>query len=131
MDGYAVRTADVSTGDGPWTLRIVEEVQAGAFPTRGIGPEECTRIFTGAPLPEGADGVIRQEDTDGPRDGAIRILSRRDAGKNRRRRGEDVTRGSIVLPRGTALGPAQLGVLASLISGGGAGPHSGHPRLRR
>jgi molybdopterin molybdotransferase len=114
MDGYAVRTADVSTGDGPWTLRIVEEVQAGAFPTRRIAPGECTRIFTGAPLPEGADGVIRQEDTDGPRDGAIRILNRRDAGKNLRRRGEDVTRGSIVLPRGTALGPAQLGVLASL-----------------
>jgi molybdopterin molybdotransferase len=89
---------------------------------------ECTRIFTGAPLPEGADGVIRQEDTDGPRDGAIRILSRRDAGKNRRRRGEDVTRGSIVLPRGTALGPAQLGVLASLAESQVAvpDPHGGH-----
>ena len=114
MDGYAVRAADLGTGDGPWTLRIVEEVQAGAFPTRGIGPGECTRIFTGAPLPQGADGVIRQEDTDGPRDGAIRILNGRDAGRNLRRRGEDITRGSIVLTRGTALGPAQLGVLASL-----------------
>lgn len=114
MDGYAVRAADVSTGDGPWTLRIVEDVPAGAFPTRGLGPGECTRLFTGAPLPEGADGVIRQEDTDGPRDGAIRILNRRDAGQNLRRRGEDVTRGSIVLTRGAALEPAQLGVLASL-----------------
>jgi molybdopterin molybdotransferase len=114
MDGYAVRAADLEAGDGPWTLRIVEEVQAGAFPTRGIGPGECTRIFTGAPLPDGADGVIRQEDTDGPHAGTIRIRDRRDAGRNLRRRGEDVTRDSTVLRRGTALGPAQLGVLASL-----------------
>ena len=114
MDGYAVRAADLEAGDGPWTLRIVEEIQAGAFPTRPLGPGECARIFTGAPIPEGADGVIRQEDTDRPRDGAIRILDRRDAGRNLRYRGEDITRGSVVLRQGTELGPAQLGVLASL-----------------
>ena len=114
MDGYAVRAADLGAGDGPWTLRVVEEVQAGAFPTRPVGPGECTRIFTGAPIPAGADGVIRQEDTDGPHAGTVRILDRRDAGRNLRRRGEDIVRDTVVLRRGTALGPAQLGVLASL-----------------
>lgn len=114
MDGYAIRSADLEAGDGPWSLRIVEEVQAGAFPTRPIGPGECTRIFTGAPLPDGSDGVIRQEDTEARGDGTVHIADRRDAGRNLRRRGEDVTRGSTVLACGAALGPAQLGVLASL-----------------
>jgi len=114
MDGYAVRDADLASGEGPWSLRVVEEVQAGAFPARRLGPGECTRIFTGAPLPEGADGVIRQEDTENPGDGNVRILDRRDAGRNLRRRGEDLTRGSVVLTRGAELGAAQLGVLASL-----------------
>jgi molybdopterin molybdotransferase len=114
MDGFATRSADLEGGDGPWTLRVVEEVQAGAFPTRRIGSGECTRIFTGAPIPDGADGVIRQEDTENPGDGTVRILDRRDAGRNLRYRGEDVTRGSVVLARGSALGPAQLGVLASV-----------------
>lgn len=114
MDGYAIRSADLEAGHGPWSLRIVEEVQAGAFPTRPVGPGECTRIFTGAPLPDGSDGVIRQEDTAAPGDGTVHITDRRDAGRNLRRRGEDITRGSTVLARGAALGPAQLGVLASL-----------------
>ena len=116
MDGYAVRSADLAHGEGPWTLRIVAQIRAGAFPPlpRAIGPGECARIFTGAPLPEGTDGVIRQEDTDGPADAVVRIRDRRDAGKNLRRRGEDVTRGSVVLAPGTPLGPAQLGLLASM-----------------
>jgi molybdopterin molybdotransferase len=114
MDGYAIRSADLEAGDGPWSLRIVEEVQAGAFPTRPIGPGECTRIFTGAPLPDGSDGVIRQEDTEAPGDGTVHITDRRDAGRNLRRRGEDIAGGSTVLARGAALGPAHLGVLASL-----------------
>jgi len=116
MDGYAVRSMDLAHGDGPWTLRVVAQVRAGAFPPlpRAIGPGECARIFTGAPLPDGTDGVIRQEDTDGPADGVVRIRDRRDAGKNLRRRGEDVTRGSVVLTPGTPLGPPQLGLLASM-----------------
>jgi molybdopterin molybdotransferase len=114
MDGYAVRSADLAAGDGPWDLRVVEVVQAGAFPARGLAAGECTRIFTGAPLPAGADGVIRQEDTEDPGNGTVRILDRRDAGRNLRYRGEDITRGSTALARGAVLGPAQLGVLASL-----------------
>jgi molybdopterin molybdotransferase len=109
MDGYACRAADVRTGA---VLRIVETVAAGRFPTRPLGPGEATRIFTGAPLPEGADGVIRQEDTEAG-DGSVTIRDPRDAGRNVRYRGEDIRRDQEVLPAGTPLGPAQLGVLAS------------------
>jgi molybdopterin molybdotransferase len=114
MDGYAVRSADFDLGAGPVELRVVEEIPAGRFPTRALGAGECARIFTGAPLPKGADGVIRQEDTDVPAAGRVRINDRRDVGHNARPRGEDIARGSTVLTGGTALGPAQLGVLASI-----------------
>jgi molybdopterin molybdotransferase len=111
MDGYAVRSEDVA-GDQP--LKIIETIPAGGFPTRPVGPGECARIFTGAPLPQGADGVIRQEDTT-PLDGSrVRIDNPRDAGKNVRYRGEDIRKGATALSAGTALGPAQLGVLASI-----------------
>ncbi len=112
MDGYAVRSADrVRPGV---TLVVVESVAAGHFPTRAIGAGEATRIFTGAPLPSGADTVIRQEDTETPEDGAVTIKDLRDSKRNLRFRGEDIRCGSTVLPTGTALGPAQLGVLASI-----------------
>src|SRR5882762_1333326 len=62
MDGYAVRAADVRDRNGT-ELRVIETVAAGTFPQRPVGPGEATRIFTGAPLPRGADSVIRQEDT--------------------------------------------------------------------
>src|SRR5207249_3353409 len=66
VDGYAVRGAEVrgATQAVPKRLRVVEAIPAGKFPTRVLGPGECARIFTGAPLPQGADSVIRQEDTD-------------------------------------------------------------------
>jgi molybdopterin molybdotransferase len=110
MDGYACRAADVRAGV---VLRVVESVAAGAFPTRALGPGEATRIFTGAPLPDGADGVIRQEDTDGG-EARVTVRDARDAGRNIRHRGEDIRRGQEVLLAGTPLGPAQLGVLASI-----------------
>jgi molybdopterin molybdotransferase len=115
MDGYAARGEDVrgATERKPVRLRVIEHLPAGHFPTRPIGPGECARIFTGAPLPEGADTVIRQEDTD---EGAetVTINKDRDVGVNTRRVGEDIRKGSTALAEGTELGPAQLGVLASL-----------------
>jgi molybdopterin molybdotransferase len=115
MDGYAARAGDVrgASPDRPVRLSVIERVPAGAFPTRPIGPGESTRIFTGAPVPDGSDSVIRQEDTDGGEETVV-ITSDRDAGVNIRRAGEDIRRGSTVLREGTELGPAQLGVLASL-----------------
>jgi len=115
MDGYAVRAADLrgASPAAPRTLRVVEVVPAGVFPGRSLGPGECARIFTGAPLPEGADSVIRQEDTDLGTE-TVAIRNDRDCGVNIRRAGEDIRKGAEVLPAGSELGPAQLGVLASL-----------------
>jgi len=115
MDGYAARGADVrgASAASPVRLRVVEQLPAGRFPTRALGPGECARIFTGAPLPEGADTVVRQEDTDFGAE-TVTILKDRDVGVNIRRAGEDIRKGQTVLTAGAALGPAHLGVLASL-----------------
>jgi molybdopterin molybdotransferase len=115
MDGYAARAVDVrgATRAAPRTLRVVETVPAGRFPTRALGAGEATRIFTGAPLPAGADTVIRQEDTTAAGD-AVRVLDDRDAQRNLRRKGEDIRAGDVVLAAGAVLGPAQLGALASI-----------------
>ena len=112
MDGYAARAGDLI--EAGTTLCIVERVHAGAFPTLPIGPGECTRIFTGAPIPEGADSVVRQEDTTELDDGTVRIDDTRDGGRHIRRRGEDVRRGETVLNVGVELAAAHLGILASI-----------------
>jgi len=114
MDGYAVRSADLQ--DTETDLEVIETIPAGQFPQKTVGKAQATRIFTGAPLPPGADTVIRQEDTAQSSNGRGRVTIRnaRDAKKNIRRRGEDIRNGAVVLPAGTTLGPAQLGVLASI-----------------
>jgi molybdopterin molybdotransferase len=111
MDGYAVRSADVTR---PVQLDVIESVPAGHFPRKPLGAGQATRIFTGAPLPEGADGVIRQEDAEALPQNRVAIRNVRDAGKNVRRRGDDLAKGALALASGTVLGPAQLGVLASI-----------------
>ena len=115
MDGYAVRAAAIrgARRDAPIRLRVVETIPAGHFPARPIAAGEAARIFTGAPLPEGADTVVRQEDTDEGTE-IVSLFDDRDAGVNIRLTGEDLRRGDIVLRDGTALGPAELGVLASM-----------------
>ena len=115
MDGYAARGEDVrgAAETTPVRLRVVEHIPAGHFPARRIGRGECARIFTGAPLPEGADSVIRQEDTDEGGE-TVTIVKDRDVGVNTRRAGEDIRKGSTALTAGSELGAAQLGVLASL-----------------
>ncbi len=115
MDGYAVRAADLKGASEatPRTFRVLETVAAGQFPTRAVAAGEATRIMTGAPLPEGADCVVRVEDTDG---GTAQVSARndRDCGKNVRPRGEDFREGDLVLAAGEPVGAAQIGVLASL-----------------
>ncbi len=115
MDGYAVRAADIrgARRDAPVRLQVIETIPAGHFPVRPIGPGQASRIFTGAPLPDGADTVVRQEDTDEGNE-AVSLFDDRDAGVNIRLTGEDLRRGETVLREGTALGPAELGVLASM-----------------
>lgn len=115
MDGYAARGADLQNGA---TLRVIEAVPAGRFPKRKVGVGEATRVFTGAPLPEGADTVIRQEDTEADAgSGTVRIVTASAPGRpgrNIRKRGEDLTKGSTVLAAGAELSGPMLGVLASI-----------------
>lgn len=114
MDGYAVRSADITpvmSGE-PVTLRVVATVAAGEFAPRPLKRGEAMRIMTGAPVPEGADSVIRKEDTDSGSK-KVEIRQARDVWKNIRGAGEDYQRGDVLAKRGAAVRPALIGVLAS------------------
>jgi molybdopterin molybdotransferase len=121
MDGFAVRSAEVrgATADEPVHLAILEDVPAGAFPTLPLRPGFATRVMTGAPVPEGADGVIRVEHTDGGSklgspEARVEIRSDADAGKNVRPRGQEMRVGARVLEAGRTLRAAELGIAASI-----------------
>lgn len=115
MDGYALRAADVAGASptAPRALRVRFEVAAGSSPGLRIGPGEAARIFTGAPLPPGADTVVRQEDTERRGDLVLVAVAAPEA-EHVRPAGEDVREGDVVLRPGTLLGPAEVGLLASL-----------------
>ena len=115
MDGYAVRCADVAAAGA--TLTVSQRIAAGAAGTELL-PGTAARIFTGAPIPPGADAVVMQEDCTAA-DGAqgqpcVTVNSVPVSGQWIRRAGEDVTRGAVVLARGQRLGPAALGLAASV-----------------
>ena len=123
MDGYALRAAE--TSEQPTTFRVVGELLAGSSFTGSLGAGEAVRIMTGAPLPAGADAVCEIERADGAAgDASVTIACRLQLGENVRRRGSDVDAGDEVLPAGTALTPAALGLLASV----GRGEVLVHPR---
>ena len=115
MDGYAVRAADVrgARHDAPVALPVTETIAAGGMPTSALAPGTAMRIMTGAPVPRGADSVIRIEDTDRG-DERVLVVDPRDAGRNVRPRGEDLDTGAVAVAASTVVGPAQLGVLASV-----------------
>jgi len=112
-DGYALRAADL-VSSGSAHLRVVVEVPAGQYCDTEIKIGEAARIFTGAPLPPGADTVVMQEHVQRYDDvveipaGAVKAYD------NVRPRGEDVTTGDVVLQRGTFIRPQEMGLLASL-----------------
>jgi molybdopterin molybdotransferase len=111
MDGYAVRGADVKQSGV--RLRVVGTVAAGSVPVRAVGAGEAMRIMTGAPMPDGADTVVRVEDTDNGAE-AVTINAATPQGVAVRQAGEDLRRGEVVLAHGTVLRPAEIGVLASI-----------------
>ncbi|MBM4434506.1 MAG: molybdopterin molybdotransferase MoeA [Chloroflexi bacterium] len=111
MDGYAVRGADVATA--PARLKVIGAVPAGGMPDRAIAPGEAIRIMTGAPVPEGADTVVRVEDTDNA-DDVVTITAATRTGVAVRQAGEDLRHGTTVLTKGSLLRPAEIGVLASM-----------------
>src|SRR5450432_1113245 len=111
MDGYAVASGGLP-GDGPWALPVRGESRAGAQPTT-LSPGSVVRIFTGAPIPEGADTVVMQEDVTREGDTA-RFNERPRPGSHVRRRGDDLAEGASALARGTRLNAFQLGLAAAL-----------------
>ena len=112
MDGFAVLAADLA--DPPATLPVIEDVPAGAVPTRPVAPGLCSRIMTGAPVPNGADAVVRVEDTQpGPADGHVTFLKPIAQGMNVCIRAEDVARGDVVLRAGHVVRPPEIAILAA------------------
>jgi molybdenum cofactor synthesis domain-containing protein len=113
MDGYALRAAD--TAAAPVMLRVIGDVAAGDTPRVSVSPGEAVRIMTGAPMPAGADAVCMVERTRSANSGLDVMIGQRLApGTNVRYPGEDIAAGSTVFTAGTRLGPAHIGVLASL-----------------
>lgn len=112
MDGYAVRAAD--TADAPVTLRVVGELPAGRAATVEVGVGQAIRIMTGAPVPVGADAIVMVERTKRLGDETVRIEAAATAGDHVRPAGGDIASGQLVFGAGAVLGPAHLGVLASL-----------------
>ncbi|WP_263142117.1 gephyrin-like molybdotransferase Glp [Pseudomonas alcaligenes] len=109
MDGYALRLADWR-GEG---LAVSQRILAGQAPSPLV-PGTCARIFTGAPLPAGADTVEMQENAVLDAQGRVRFLEPLQAGQHVRPQGQETRRGEVVLPAGTRLGPIELGLAASL-----------------
>ena len=121
MDGYALKADDTlgASGQSPRILRVIDTVIAGSISKREVTPGTAIRIMTGASVPEGADSVIRFEDTDEAQrqdsnTNEIGILCEVERGLNIRRAGEDIAQGATVLKKATVLRPAEVGILASL-----------------
>lgn len=116
MDGFAVRWDDIKKDHAitkPTELDVVEDVPAGQVATKTVGPGQAIRIMTGAPIPDGADTVVRVEFTE-PSDAVVRIVQPESQGANVRPKGEDVKEGECIMSTGTPLRPAEIGMLAIL-----------------
>lgn len=115
MDGYAVRSSDIASAtiESPVRLVVAGDIPAGGFATRELSTGEAMRIMTGAPVPQGADSVVRIEDTDRGMD-TVSVRVPGAVGRNIRGAGEDFRKGITALAAGTALEAAHVGVLASL-----------------
>ena len=109
MDGYALSAADLETSS---SLKIVQRIAAGEVGGR-LNPGEAARIFTGAPIPPGADAVVMQENCAVAGD-ELNVLKKVHSGENSRKAGGDVQSGALVLSRGHRLKPQDIGLLASI-----------------
>lgn len=112
MDGYALRSADLTSV--PVTLTIIEDIKAGDMPSKQIHAGECARIMTGAPVPQGADAVLRVEDTQVVAANLVQINVAVQARNDIRLLGENMRNGEIVLRAGTEITPGVVGILASV-----------------
>ncbi len=108
MDGFACRRQDLKA-----PLEVIEEIPAGATPLKKIGPGQCSRIMTGAPVPEGADFILMKEYAVAAEDDKI-ICTKELASDNICLQGEDIKHGDVVLTKGTLLKPQHIAILASV-----------------
>lgn len=111
MDGYAVRAADVA--EVPCTLKIVGRIQAGGLPDRAVGPGEAVRLFTGAPMPPGADAVVIQEDADAEGTN-LRVRESVQSARHVRKAGLDFRAGAVGLKAGRVLTSRDIGLAAAM-----------------
>ena len=110
MDGFALRSADVASI--PATLEVIEDIKAGDMPTKTVQAGQCARIMTGAPVPPGADTVIRVEDTQAMSDTRVQINVPVKPNNDIRPRGESMRNGDVVLASGSEITPGAVGMLA-------------------
>ena len=117
MDGYAVRAVDVAgaTPNSPARLRVAGRVAAGEAFSGALPPHSCVRLFTGSPLPTGADAVVTQEDTRVPAEtpGEVLVLSAVQPEENVRFKGEDIRQGAALASPGERLSARRIGLLAA------------------
>jgi molybdenum cofactor synthesis domain-containing protein len=116
MDGYAVRASDTvdSRPSAPTTLRVIETIYTGQVPTVSVGRGQCSKIATGAPLPQGADAVVMVEETELGPNGTVRVLSSATPQQHVGAQGADIRAGQIVLNRGEVLTASRLGAVAAM-----------------
>ncbi|MEF8761050.1 MAG: molybdopterin molybdotransferase MoeA [Candidatus Accumulibacter sp. UW25] len=112
MDGFALRAADLASP--PVALTIIEDIRAGDLPSRTVLAGQCSRIMTGAPVPLGADAVIRVEETSPLAEDRVEIRRSLRPGNDIRLRGEGMRTGQVVLTAGTEITPGVIGVLATV-----------------
>ena len=116
MDGFAVKWEDIKQEQAiqkPVTLSVIENVPAGTMPSKTVGSGQAIRIMTGAPIPQGADTVIKVEDTEQGPD-VVRVFKAELKGANIRPQGEDVKKGDCIIAKGTRIRPGEVGMLAIL-----------------
>lgn len=116
MDGFAVRHADIAQDSAipkVVELTVIEDVPAGKMPTKTVGAGQAIRIMTGAPVPKGADTVLKVEDTESTPT-TVRVSKAEPQGANIRPQGEDVRRGERIIAQGTLIRPGEAGMLAIL-----------------
>lgn len=113
MDGYAVIAAD--TAAAPVELTVIEDIAAGHMPTKKVSHGQASKIMTGAAVPEGADAVVKFEETeDLSANNRVKILRPIDSGRNISKRGEDMQVGQTVLHKGMPIRPQEIGILATI-----------------
>jgi molybdopterin molybdotransferase len=117
MDGYAVQARDLAGASParPIALRLIDRIAAGQAALRTVGPAQCVRLFTGSPVPPGANAVVMQEDTqsDPSQPDQVLFLDSVKPGENIRRRGEDITSNAVLLRAGDRLTVGRICLLAA------------------